>query len=206
MIRMGLVDDQELVRIGIAQLISLSDTISLAWQAANGVSALDMLEKTPVDILVSDIRMPNMDGLQLAKEIRKMGNKTPILMLTTFDEKELFVLSLSAGANGFLLKDVSFEKLQRAIILVSKGGIFAEPQLIKSTTDSLNGLPSNKTLSEKECQILRFVAAGFSNKEIANAVFLAEGTVKNHVSNIIAKLDCRDRTQAVLKAMQWSLI
>ena len=209
-ISVGLVEDQQLVRQGIASLLAISDNIRVLWQAEDGQDALKKLASNPVDVLLSDIRMPNLDGIAMLKQIRQSANRFPVIMLTTFDDSELFLNSLQAGANGFLLKDVSLDKLLHAIETVAKGGYLIEPSVLKQMSEP-KPIPNivvtrNELLSEREREILSFMAGGFSNKEIANAVFLAEGTVKNHVSNILTKLDCRDRTQAVLKGLQLALI
>ncbi|WP_413493164.1 response regulator [Shewanella baltica] len=207
-ISVGLVEDQQLVRQGIASLLAISDNIRVLWQAEDGQDALSQLANNPVDVLLSDIRMPNLDGIAMLKQIRQSANRLPVIMLTTFDDSELFLNSLQAGANGFLLKDVSLDKLLHAIETVAKGGYLIEPSVLKQMSEPKPsvGVTRNELLSEREREILSFMAGGFSNKEIANAVFLAEGTVKNHVSNILTKLDCRDRTQAVLKGLQLALI
>ena len=209
-ISVGLVEDQQLVRQGIASLLAISDNIRVLWQAEDGQDALKQLDSNPVDVLLSDIRMPNLDGIAMLKQIRQSANRLPVIMLTTFDDSELFLNSLQAGANGFLLKDVSLDKLLHAIETVAKGGYLIEPSVLKQMSEPKAapsvGVTRNELLSEREREILSFMAGGFSNKEIANAVFLAEGTVKNHVSNILTKLDCRDRTQAVLKGLQLALI
>lgn len=209
-ISVGLVEDQQLVRQGIASLLAISDNIRVLWQAEDGQDALKKLANNPVDVLLSDIRMPNLDGIAMLKQIRQSANSLPVIMLTTFDDSELFLNSLQAGANGFLLKDVSLDKLLHAIETVAKGGYLIEPSVLKQMSEPKPtpgvGVTRNELLSEREREILSFMAGGFSNKEIANAVFLAEGTVKNHVSNILTKLDCRDRTQAVLKGLQLALI
>lgn len=209
-ISVGLVEDQQLVRQGIASLLAISDNIRVLWQAEDGQDALKQLASNPVDVLLSDIRMPNLDGIAMLKQLRQSANGLPVIMLTTFDDSELFLNSLQAGANGFLLKDVSLDKLLHAIETVAKGGYLIEPSVLKQMSEPIAaariGITRNELLSEREREILSFMAGGFSNKEIANAVFLAEGTVKNHVSNILTKLDCRDRTQAVLKGLQVGLI
>lgn len=204
-IKVALVDDQDLVRQGIAGLLSLSDKIEVIWQAANGEHALESISQQP-DVLLLDIRMPKMNGIELVKSLRAQGSKLPILMLTTFDDSELFMQSLQAGANGFLLKDVSFEKLIAAIETLSDGGFVAEPVVMKQLNKGIDITPLTERLSEKEQQILKLMAGGFSNKEIAESIFLAQGTVKNHVSNILAKLNTRDRTRAVLVALNQGLV
>lgn len=208
MIRVGLADDQALVREGIARLIELSGAATVAWQCENGNAALKHLRDDPVDALVCDIRMPAMDGITLLKRLRGNGDTQPVLMLTTFDDYQLFLDALAAGANGFLLKDVSLEKLIRAITTVAGGGFIAEPRLVSQARTGIDDAPpiARDLLSTKEIEVLRLVAGGLSNREIAQVVHLAEGTVKNHVSSILAKLNCRDRTQAVLYAIHWGLM
>ena len=147
-----------------------------------------------------------LNGIELVKILREQGNTLPILMLTTFDDSALFMQSLQAGANGFLLKDVSLEKLVNAIEVIADGGFVAEPVVMKQLNKGLNDTPIIEDLTEKEQQILKLIAGGFSNKEIANSLFLAEGTVKNHVSNILSKLNTRDRTRAVLIALNQGLV
>lgn len=205
MIKVGLVDDQQLVREGIAGLLSLSGKTEILWQAANGAKALDKMQSTHVDILLADIRMPVMDGITLVQKLRELGIATPVMMLTTFDDSELFARSLAAGANGFLLKDVSLEKLIHSIESLVEGGFITDNAMLKKWQQE-KSRPASVQLTERELQILRLLVGGMSNKEIVRAVFLAEGTVRNHVSNILAKLECRDRTQAVLKAMELGLV
>ncbi len=206
MIKVGLVDDQQLVREGIAGLLSLSGKTEILWQAANGVEALDKMQSTQVDILLADIRMPVMDGITLVQKLRELGITTPVMMLTTFDDSDLFTRSLAAGANGFLLKDVSLEKLVHSIESLVAGGFITDNAMLKKWQQEKSRAPVTVQLTDRELQILRLLVGGMSNKEIVRAVFLAEGTVRNHVSNILAKLECRDRTQAVLKAMELGLV
>ena len=158
------------------------------------------------DVLLLDIRMPKINGIELVKQLRNKSNSLPVLMLTTFDDSELFMQSLQAGANGFLLKDVSLDKLVDAIKTLAEGGFVAEPVVMKQFDHGLNNTQNIESLTTKELQILKLMAGGFSNKEIARSIFLAEGTIKNHVSNILSKLNTRDRTRAVLIAIQQRLI
>lgn len=206
MIKVGLVDDQQLVREGIAGLLSLSGKTEILWQAANGTEALDKMQSTSVDILLADIRMPVMDGITLVQELRKLGIATPVMMLTTFDDSELFARSLAAGANGFLLKDVSLEKLIHSIESLVSGGFVTDNLMLKKWQQEKTLPLPTVELTDRELQVLRLLVGGMSNKEIMRAVFLAEGTVRNHVSNILAKLECRDRTQAVIKALELGLV
>jgi DNA-binding NarL/FixJ family response regulator len=208
LIEVGLVDDQELVRHGISQLIELSGIASTKWQCESGEQALEQLRREKVDVLICDIRMPGLDGISLVKRLRAVGDQQPVLILTTFDDHALFIDALAAGANGFLLKDVSLEKLIEAIQTLAAGGFIAEPRLVSQINTSIGASKpdSSNALSKKEREVLRLVAGGLSNREIADIIHLAEGTVKNHVSNILTKLDSRDRTQAVLYAIHWQLI
>ncbi|GAA6153684.1 response regulator transcription factor [Pseudoteredinibacter isoporae] len=212
MISIALVDDQALIREGVSRLLQLNEQFEMSWEASNGQEALEKLAEQQVDIIISDIRMPKMDGIAFVQALRDKGDNTAILMLTTFDEHQLFIQALRAGANGFLLKDVSLEKLHKAVETVAGGGFLAEPELLQN--DALQSIDDEQLsrpllleeLSDKERQILRYIAAGFSNKEIAGAVFLSEGTVKNHISTILQKMEARDRTQAVVKALRWKLL
>lgn len=208
MIGIGLADDQALVREGIARLIEMSGSAVVRWQVENGQDALSQLRAQPVDLLVCDIRMPVMDGITVVKRLRGAGNPQAVLMLTTFDDHRLFLDALEAGANGFLLKDVSLEKLIEAIQTTAAGGFIAEPRLVSQASTAIADAPpaSPELLSPKEREVLRLAAGGLSNREIAKVVNLAEGTVKNHMSAILAKLGSRDRTQAVLYAIHWQLI
>ena len=205
-INVALVDDQQLVRQGIAGLLTLSDDINISWQAEDGEQAQLKLSEQQPDVLLLDIRMPKISGIELVKILRAQGNSLPILMLTTFDDSELFMQSLQAGANGFLLKDVSLEKLVNAVKTLAEGGFVAEPVVMKQINKGFDISPVLEKLSEKENQILKLMAGGFSNKEIAASIFLAEGTVKNHVSNILSKLNTRDRTRAVIIALNEGII
>ncbi|QYJ85135.1 response regulator transcription factor [Shewanella mesophila] len=210
-ITLGLVDDQKLIRQGIASLLSLSDKVNIVWQAENGRDAINALEQQPVQLILSDIRMPVLDGIEMLKIIRAKPSAVPIIMLTTFDDNALFVASIKYGANGFLLKDVSLDKLITAIIRVANGGYLIETdilnQIIKQPGTQIDtGSLGSMDISEREKEILTLMAGGYANKEIATAVYLAEGTVKNHISNILIKLGSRDRTQAVVKALQLAII
>ncbi len=168
MIKVGLVDDQQLVREGIAGLLSLSCKTEILWQAANGVEALDKMQSTSVDILLADIRMPVMDGITLVQKLRDLGVTTPVMMLTTFDDCELFTRSLAAGANGFLLKDVSLEKLIHSIESLVAGGFITDNAMLKKWQQDKTR-PSTVQLTERELQILRLLVGGMSNKEIVRA-------------------------------------
>lgn len=204
MIRIGVVDDQPIIRQGIVSLIELSDRYCVDLQADCGIDALAHLKDTDLDLLITDIQMPQMDGIALIRQLRLQGNLLPVLVLTTFDEHQLMINAIKAGCNGFLLKDVSLEKLTEAIEVVASGGSLLAPHAMVAESENIPALV--EPLSEKEIQMLRLAAAGFSNKEIAQNMFLAVGTVKNYLSRILDKTHSRDRTQAVVKAIHWGLI
>lgn len=202
-VRIALVDDQTLVRDGIAELLSMDDRLTISITTANGSDALAALANTPVDVIVMDIRMPGGSGIETLQKLRDTGVSTPVLMLTTFDESELLLQSAAAGAQGFMLKDTSPENLIAAIHTLYDGGTILEPIPLHSvrTRHAYAATPCLEDLTDRELEVLRLMSGGYSNREIANALHLAEGTIKNHVSEILLKLDARDRTKAVLKAI-----
>ena len=207
MINIAIVDDQPIVRKGIIELIHLNSEFKVCSEADNGEQALQNIGETAVDLIITDIQMPVMNGIEFIAALRESGDKTPVLVLTTFDDNELLVGAIKAGCNGFLLKDITVEKLNQAILTVAAGGYLIEPQ----TTSPQGGMDSDpqtliESISDTEKQILRLAAAGFSNKEIASCMHLADGTIKNYVSKILEKTASRDRTQAVVKAINWKLI
>ncbi len=206
MIKIGIVDDQMIVRSGLVNLITINDNHQIIFEANNGKEALKYLEDKSIDLLITDLKMPEMNGLELIKNVRLSRPSLPILVLTTFDDNELFVQAIREGANGFLLKDVEYDKLEHAITTIAAGEYLFEPQVL-SNNHSINDLPfSMESLTDTEKQILRYAAAGFSNKEIATNMYLASGTVKNYISKILEKTQSRDRTQAVVKAIQLKII
>ncbi|GGD49403.1 response regulator [Lacimicrobium alkaliphilum] len=215
MIKLLLVDDQQLLRQGIASLLGLSEQVELVAQAADGEQALNWLTENPgaVDVILMDIRMPRMDGIQTLTEMAAQDIAVPVIILTTFDDHDLLLKALKAGAKGYLLKDVSLENLVAGIEAVHRGETLIQPAITSTLMDSLKGLKSDfehyqqpEVMSDKELEILRLMAAGCSNKEIAQSLFKSEGTVKNQVSNLLAKLGVRDRTRAVLRAIELGLI
>lgn len=207
MINIAVVDDQAIVRKGIVSLIEINPNFNVCIEANNGREALSQLQENQVDLIITDIQMPLLDGIEFVSQLRANNNNTPVLVLTTFDDNQLFINAIKAGCNGFLLKDTDVQKLTYAIETVADGGYLLEPQSIapaqEADTVSAQGYAP---LTDIEKQILRFAAAGFSNKEIAGCVHLADGTVKNYISRILEKTHSRDRTQAVVKAMQWNVL
>ena len=212
MIPVLLVDDQTLVRQGIKSLLEISDRICVIGEASNGEEALQQLATTAPEVILLDLQMPVMDGLGCLQQLRDAGNCTPVIVLTTFDDPERLIECTRLGARGYLLKDVSLEQLVTAIVTVHEGGTMILPSVTANILGRMaavrekKGLPSGEVLTRRESEILRYLAAGLSNREVAAAINLSEGTVKNHVSSILAKLDVRDRTRAVLKAIDYGLI
>ena len=208
-IRVALVDDQELVREGIKSLLALSGRIDVVLEAADGQALLDALPGAAVDVLVMDIRMPVRDGIETLRELRRGGSALPVVMLTTFADSELFDQAVAAGAQGFLRKDGSPDELIAAIQRVHAGGSALAPVAAESVRAAWSGAdapPAQTQVTEREASILRLMAGGYSNKEIGRSLHLAEGTVKNYVSDILQKLDARDRTHAVMRAITLRLI
>ncbi|RRU15307.1 response regulator transcription factor [Stenotrophomonas sp. 278] len=207
-LRVALADDQALVRAGLRALLQ-GLGIQVVLEADDGQGLLDGLVHQQVDVVLSDVRMPGVDGITATRQLRERGDATPLLLLTTFDESDLLLQSSQAGAQGFMLKDAAPEDLHEAILKVAGG----ETLLLPVSTDPVRAryrfhdeAPPSDTFGEKEVAILRLLAGGYSNKEIARTLFLAEGTVKNYVSTILDKLGTRDRTRAVLKAITLRII
>lgn len=213
MIKVMLADDQALVRQGIESLLSLSQNVTVVGQAANGAEVLSQIDVVKPDVLLLDIRMPVMDGISTLRALAEAGSAVPVLMLTTFDDHDTILDTLKAGAKGYLLKDVSLETLVAAIEELAGGGSLIQPALTETlmkglsrTTPKAQPEPLAEPISDKEKEVLRLMAAGLSNQEIASAMFKSVGTVKNQVSAILAKLAVRDRTRAVLKAIEMGLL
>ena len=208
-LRIALADDQALVRSGLKALLSGFPTLEVAVEAGDGQALLDAIAATPVDVILSDIRMPALDGFGLVRVLRGRGDATPVVLLTTFDDESLPLRAAEAGAQGFLLKDASPEDLFEAITRVAAGETLLAPvptDPVRARYAYRDQAAPTDTFSEREVSILRLIAGGYSNKEIARAVFLSEGTVKNYVSEILDKLGTRDRTRAVLKAITLRII
>jgi DNA-binding NarL/FixJ family response regulator len=209
MIRVALADDQDLVREGLHALLEgLGAKVVLL--ATDGAEVLERIEATPADVILSDIRMPGIDGISMVRELRRRGDRTPVVMLTSFEDSDLLLAAVEAGAQGFLLKGASTEDLIAAIDRARRGEQWLSPvamQPIRARLVSARGVGERQIdLNARELEILRLLAGGYSNKEIARSLKLAEGTVKNYVSEILAKLDTRDRTRAVLRAITLRLV
>lgn len=205
MIRVGIVEDQTLVREGLRALLQLAADIEIVFEATDGADALDKVATITADIVLLDMRMPRMNGLEFLQSAGAAGRLPPTIILTTFDDDELVIGGIRAGAKGYLLKDVSLKQLVTAIQCVAAGGTLIQPVLTERIRQGMaRGISADvsERLTQRETEILRLMAAGYSNQEIAAALDLAEGTVKNHVSAILGKLGVGDRTRAVLKAIE----
>ena len=212
-IRVVLVDDQTLVRQGLKSLLDLAPDIDVVAEAEDGETALRLIPEAKPDVVLLDMRMPGMSGLDVLKALRQTSAPPPVLILTTFDDDALLLDAVRAGARGYLLKDVTLEQLTDAIHRIARGESFIQPvvtQRILAGLEKLggdyDGFDKVDPLTERETEVLRLMAGGYSNREIADALGLSEGTVKNHISNVLAKLGVRDRTRAVLKALAEGLI
>ncbi|HVI59537.1 MAG TPA: response regulator transcription factor [Luteimonas sp.] len=207
-LRVALADDQALVRAGLRALLEELGIV-VAFEVDDGQALLAQLAHTPVDVVLSDIRMPGLDGIAMLERLRAGGDATPVLLLTTFDDSDLPLRAAEAGAQGFLLKDAEPDDLREAIARVAAGESLLQPvstEAVRARFRFRDEAPPLDGFSEREVAILRLIAGGYSNKEIARSLFLAEGTVKNYVSVILEKLGTRDRTRAVLKAITLRVI
>lgn len=215
-VRVLLVDDQQLVRAGFRMILGDEPDVELVGEAADGRAALEQVRRLRPDVVVMDIRMPVMDGVEATRQIVSDAQiASRVLVLTTFDADEYVLEALRAGASGFLLKDVSPEHLVEAIRTVAAGEALLAPsvtrRLLDRFRDRLPGRPDPRhdrlgELTERELEVLRLVARGLSNREIADELVLAEPTVKTHVSHALMKLDLRDRAQAVVLAYEAGLV
>lgn len=208
-IRLIVIDDQTLVRQGIISLLALERELQVVAQASDGSDIVALVQQHQPDVLLMDIRMPVVDGIAALRLLQQAKLSTPAIMLTTFDEHQQVLEAMLAGARGYLLKDVALDLLLQAIRTVAAGGSLWQPavtdRILQTRTATAHSC-DNEALSAKELAVLRLLAAGFSNREIAAAVFKSEGTVKNQVSAILGKLGVRDRTKAVLKAIDLGLL
>ena len=208
MTRVVIVDDQALIRQGITGLLQVAG-IDVVGEADDGSNAIEVITRTAPDVVLLDMRMPRFDGIWTLDRLQEKGIDIPVLMLTTFDDDALVLDALRAGARGYLLKDVTLDQLTNAVHTLAAGGTLVAPTVTDRLLRAIRSGPSPvepdappaQELTDRELDVLRLVASGYSNRQIAEALFLAEGTVKNHLSTILAKLGARDRTNAVLRAL-----
>ena len=214
-IRILLVDDQPLFREGLRTLLSVHPDFEVVGEAANGAEAIRLVRLHSPSVVLMDLQMPVLDGVAATRRLHEEQPDCRVIVLTTFDDDEMVFDGLRAGAVGYLLKDAPSEKLAEAIRVAARGETFLQPSVAAKVVAEFARLTKKAVvpptslvdpLSERELEILRLIAQGASNREIAGTLFLAEGTVKNHVTNILGKLEVRDRTQAALKAKESSLI
>jgi DNA-binding NarL/FixJ family response regulator len=208
MIRVALVDDETLVRQGIRSLLEVAGDFHVVGEAADGRAGVALLSSAAVDVGLLDVRLPDMSGIEVLQQLRARRIAVPIILLTTFDDDEAALAGIAAGASGFLLKSVSLERLSDAIRAVAGGKRMIAPAVTHRVLErkaelgaTIPGLAPPDRLTDRELEILRLLAAGYSNAEIALALRIVEGTVKNHVSSILSKLGVRDRTRAVMRAL-----
>lgn len=211
-IRILLVDDQALFREGLRTLLSLQRDFDIVGEAGNGDEAVRAVALVHPNVVLMDMRMPVMDGVAATRALREAAPAVRVIALTTFDDDEYVFEALRAGAAGYLLKDTPSEKLVEAIRAAARGESFLQPSIAAKVVAEFSRMSAPKPeplvepLSERETDILRLLAAGSSNKEIGATLFITEGTVKNHITNILGKLGVRDRTQAALKARELGLL
>jgi DNA-binding NarL/FixJ family response regulator len=213
MIRVVLVDDQTLVRQGIRSLLELAGDVAIVAEATDGEEAIPIIRRERPQLVLLDLRMPRKGGVDVLRELQAAGDLPPTIVLTTFDDDEALLEAVRAGAKGYLLKDVALEVLTDAIRVVAGGGSLIRPAVTERVIRGLehvrrdfDALSPPDPLTKREVEVLRLMAGGYSNREIAEALKTAEGTVKNHASSILSKLGVRDRTRAVLKALELGYI
>jgi len=209
-IRVCVVENETLVREGLRRVLELDPDLQVAGEARDGVEALQLFSSLRPDVALLDIRMPRLDGVGVLEALRSRDDAPPCLVLTTFDDADAFLAAVRAGARGYLLKDASSEELAEAIRCVASGGTWLKPavtdNVVRALRDHRPEEQTDEKLTDRELEVVRLLAGGYSNREIGAALGVAERTVKNHVSSILAKLWVRDRTRAVLKAISMGLI
>jgi DNA-binding NarL/FixJ family response regulator len=215
-VRVLIVDDQALFREALATLLEVRPEICVVGEAANGAEALDRVAALRPDVVLMDLHMPVLDGIGATRRVRVEHPDVQVLALTTFDDDEDVFAALRAGAVGYLLKDVSSDRLVEALLAARRGESVLQPSVAAKVVARFARMTDGEAaprpqplvvpLSERELEVLRLLAEGSSNREIASALFLAEGTVKNHVTNVLGKLGARDRTQAALRGKALGLI
>ena len=210
MIRVFIADDQLLIRQGIRTLLEMDAEIVIAGEAEDGAETIERVPAAEVDVLLLDVRMPKKSGVDVLRELSAIDALPPTLVLTTFDDTAVVLDAIRSGARGFLLKDISYQQLMNAIRAIAAGGTVFQPaitqRLLRATSPIADDAMPIEALTARELEVVRLMAGGYSNKEIAHALGTAEGTIKNQVSSILAKFGVRDRTRAVLKALEAGLL
>ena len=212
MIRVLLADDQPLVRTGLRMILQAEPDIEVVGEAANGAEAIDVCSSSNPDVVLMDVRMPEVDGIEATRQVTATENPPKVLVLTTFDLDDVVYDALRAGASGFLLKDAPEERLTTAIRVVAEGGSLFAPSVTRRLIEEFANRAQTRpqadlgVLTERETEVLCQVARGLSNAEIAAALFVTENTVKTHVARVLMKLGLRDRVQAVVLAYESGLV
>lgn len=211
--RVAIIDDQTLVRAGVRGLLELSDSVEVVAEGEDGDQAVQLAQEHKPDVILMDMRMPRMNGADATRALAAAGVETPVIILTTFDDHDQVLDGIRAGARGYLLKDVSLESLIAAIQSVARGETMIQPGITEALLSGLSRQNPKfessvmpEPLTQKEREVVRLMAGGYSNREIATALDKSEGTIKNHVSHVLSKLGVRDRTRAVLKAIELGLV
>jgi DNA-binding NarL/FixJ family response regulator len=209
-IRVFIADDQLLIRQGIRTLLEMDAEIVIAGEAEDGSETIERVPVSEVDVLLLDVRMPKKSGVDVLRELSAANALPPTLVLTTFDDTTVVLDAIRSGARGFLLKDISYQQLMSAIRAIAAGGTVFQPAITQrllraAGTPAPDAMPIEE-LTARELEVVRLMAGGYSNKEIAHALGTAEGTIKNQVSSILSKFGVRDRTRAVLKALEARLL
>ena len=217
MISVLLVDDQTIVRQGLRSLLSLESDIVVVGEAADGRQAVELAQRLSPDIVLLDVRMPHMDGLQALRRIKAIAPQVSVIMVTLYDDPNYLLEAVSAGAAGYILKDATRQELIRAVRLIAEGGAIIAPtmmpdllrqmeRLMATQGSSLMADAFHDTLTEREIEVLRLIAEGYTNQQIAEVLIISPTTVKTHVQNILQKLNVSDRTQAAVYAVRSGLI
>lgn len=197
MIRLLVADDHALIRKGLVQLIEMENDIKVISQASNGEEAYKFAKKFMPDLILMDVNMPVMNGIKAAKMLKEEKHPSKVLFLTIYNDREYLLEALKLGVEGYILKDAEYDDLIKAIRTIYNGGVYIHPSLMEEI-DNIDHENLKKDLTPREIEILKLISKGYSNKEIAQKLFLSEKTVKNHVYNIFKKLDVKDRTQAAI--------
>jgi DNA-binding NarL/FixJ family response regulator len=212
MIRVCIVEDQTIVREGLRSVLAFIGDIEVVGEAADGEEAIEVIERTRPDVVLLDLRMPKLDGVGVLRRLGSENKLPPTLILTTFDDDSMLFDAVRAGAKGYMLKDVGTERLAEAVRSIAAGDTRFEPGMTDRIFRTVERNPPRfdasavpESLTDRERDIVRLMAGGYSNREIADLLNLSEGTVKNHISNLLSKLGVRDRTRAVLKAIDLGL-
>lgn len=211
-IKIIVVDDEKLIREGLKIMLSTYEDIEVVGLGKNGYEAVNLCKENEVDIVLMDIRMETCDGVMGTRLIKEQFSKVKVLILTTFKDKEYIQDALKYGAFGYLLKDSSHEMIYQGIKSAYKGNMVVNPEMASKILDNSIDIKAKEAdvskygLNEKEIKIVEYIAKGLSNKEIADEIFLSEGTIKNNITNILSKLELRDRTQIAIFAFKNGLV